>query len=235
MAILEALVESSVGLGVSDVARRTDLPKTTAARILSDLAGAGMLERVREHYVPGLRLLALVGQVEPAGVLARQRVILPQLDRLREETGLAVAFSTLRHGRVRFEAALYVNGAVDRVSPVQHWVPAHCTCSGKVLLAFTPHAERRYLPDRPQTAYTASTITHPQALAEELRRIRDAGVARNDGEYVPEVSGLAVPVFGARSALVGALAVCGAHNDVSRKSVWSALRQTAVELNTPVR
>src|SRR4029078_3766331 len=131
ISIMEAVSASNDGVGVSEVARHTGLPKSTAARILTDLAGADVLDRVRDHYFPGTRMLAMAERADPAGAVVRRRLVQPHLERLRDETGLAVAFSTLRYGQVRVEAALHVPSSIDIVSSVPKWAPAHCTCSGK--------------------------------------------------------------------------------------------------------
>ncbi len=228
LTIMELLADAGDGLGISEVARRAALPKTTAARILTDLVGVGVLERRQDHYRPGRRMLALAGRTEPAGAVPRRRRIQYQLERLRDETGLSVAFSTLRYGRVRVEAVLYVPTQVEALSSVSHWAPAHCTCSGKVLLAFSPRAENQLLDDHAHASYTSRTITDPAALVAELARIRKEGMARNEGEYLRGLSALAAPVLTPRLGLAGALAVCGGYHEVETSSVRAALRHAAV-------
>ena len=55
--------------------------------------------------------------------------------------------------------------------------------------------------------YTETTITDPDALADELDRIRAAGYSTDNQEFLAGVVCLAVPVFGEKGTICAALAV----------------------------
>ena len=81
---------------------------------------------------------------------------------------------------------------------------AHATAAGKVMLAFGPRAVPGEL-----TAFTERTITDPEVLADELERVRGAGVAEAVGEREPDLSALAAPVMGRGGELVAILGLQG--------------------------
>jgi DNA-binding IclR family transcriptional regulator len=157
--------------------------------------------------------------------------LLPYLVQLHDLTGLEVALATMRYGRVQFVDVLYGQARADPLSTLSLWAPAHCTCSGKALLAFN----RLRTALGPLTAYTSNTITDPAALAEELWRIRREGVAYNDGEYVSGLSSMAGPVFGRNSSALGAIAVCGTVDDFDLPEVRAALRHVTRAANAALR
>ncbi|HEU5109191.1 MAG TPA: helix-turn-helix domain-containing protein, partial [Micromonosporaceae bacterium] len=159
VSIVEAVTDAEAGLGISELARRVDLAKTTAARMLTDLVELGMLDRVHEVYLPGPRLLAMSHRVEPPGAAARRTLVAPHLARLRDETGLATAFSTLRYGRVRVESVCHVSASAEALAEVPRWPLAQHTGSGKVLLAFTPEAEALPVDHRDRVPYPDYVVT----------------------------------------------------------------------------
>lgn len=232
--IIEVLAEADSALGVSEIARRANLPKSTTARMLSDLAGMDLVVRSRRLHLPGSRILMLADRFEPPGATTRRRLLLPHMLWLREGTGLAVSFGTLRYRRVRFESVLYSTSRLDALARLPLWAPTYCTASGKILLAYTPRGEHLLPDEHTATVYTRDTVVDHELLRRELDRIRQNGVASNGGEYVENLHSIAAPVFG-RHDLVGVLAVCGAPEDFHLRSVETALRRAASEASATMR
>src|SRR5690349_10808966 len=67
IAIVEILADATAPLRLTEVARRSGLPKTTTARLVEHLVEAGMAVRVRDRFAPGPRLLALADRVADDG------------------------------------------------------------------------------------------------------------------------------------------------------------------------
>ena len=67
-AVLGALADGPIG--VTEVADRVDLPKSTAARLLASLAREGVVEQVPgdTRYRLGPRLVTLAARIRPAGL-----------------------------------------------------------------------------------------------------------------------------------------------------------------------
>ena len=69
-------------------------------------------------------------------------------------------------------------GAGNLFTRVGMQLEAYCSGIGKMLLAHLPEEQQRaYLAGGPFPALTAKTITQPEALAQELERIRAQGFA----------------------------------------------------------
>jgi DNA-binding IclR family transcriptional regulator len=230
MSLLEVLADAAEPLGLSELARRAAVPKSTVARLLADLVDAKMVVRRSGGYQPGPRALSLAMLINAPASAARRRVLLPYLVRLRDETGLDTSFATLRHGQVHFENIVYGSDLAPVLQPIPLWGPAHCTCSGKVLLAFADRPSASPGIDDNLRRYTGATITDPAQLTVELLRVRQRGFAMSDGEYVAGLGGLAVPVLG--SLLTGALAVCSSRSDLDHRRIRSALRRTARDIRS---
>jgi DNA-binding IclR family transcriptional regulator len=206
-AVLGALADGP--LGVTGVAARSQIPKSTAARLLSALAAEGAVEQVpgESRYRLGPHLVALAsGLGDARGLVATAR---PALVDLAAELGEAAGLS-VRDGWT----AHYVD-QVDSPNPVQvrDWtgtrIPLHAVSSGQVFLAQLPAPMlARYLAE-PLERFTPRTLTDAGALLERLRDVRRDGHAWVLEEYALGISSVAAPVADARGELVAAVHVHG--------------------------
>jgi len=206
-AVLGALADGPIG--VTEVAERTSLPKSTAARLLGSLSREGVVEQVPgdTRYRLGARLGTLAAGVLPTRSLAR--LARPTLSDLAagvgEAAGLSVPDGDLVH---------YVE-QVDTPNPVsvRDWtgsrIPMHAVSSGQVLLAFRPTAAlERYL-ERPLERFTDRTLVEPDILRQRLRDVRRDGYAWAREEFDRGISSVAAPIADASGEVVAAVHLHG--------------------------
>ena len=206
-AVLGALADGPIG--VTEVADRTSLPKSTAARLLASLTSEGVVEQVPgdTRYRLGGRLATLAAGVLPTRSLTR--LARPSLAELAatvgEAAGLSVAEGNLVH---------YID-QVDTPNPVsvRDWtgsrIPMHAVSSGQVLLAFRqPTALERYL-EGPLERFTDRTVIDPAALRERLRHVRRDGFAWAREEFDRGISSVAAPIADASGEVVAAVHLHG--------------------------
>ena len=206
-AVLGVLAEGPIG--VTEVAERAALPKSTAARLLASLAREGVVEQVPgdTHYRLGPRLATLAVGLTPARSLAA--LARPGLRNLADAAGEAAGLSVPDGDTVH-----YID-QVDTPNPVsvRDWtgsrVPLHAVSSGQVLLAFrSPSAIERYL-EGPLERFTPRTLTDPELLQERFREIRRDGYAWALEEFDPGISSIAAPVADASGEVVAAVHLHG--------------------------
>jgi len=207
--LLLALGECPGEAGVTELARRLGLHKSTASRLLATLQRRGLVEQDEESgkYRLGLVVIRLAERAERT--LDLGRIALPELERLARATR-----ETVTLGIADGDACLTV-AQVDgpNVVACPDWTgrttPLHCVASGKVLLAAM--AERDVLriarPGLP--ARTARTITGLEVLLEELARVRRRGYATAFSEWIEGTNGVAVPVADARGRVIASIGVWG--------------------------
>nr|WP_257017379.1 IclR family transcriptional regulator C-terminal domain-containing protein [Streptomyces sp. Ag82_O1-15] len=78
-------------------------------------------------------------------------------------------------------------------------------------------------------ARTQYTLADPRRFREELRRIRQDGIAYDRQEAAPGLTCVAVPIMGASGRPVAALSVAGAHHRFEPSRYAPALRRVAFE------
>ena len=206
-AVLGALGDGP--LGVTDVADRSGLPKSTAARLLATLSEEGAVEQVPgdSAYRLGPRLVALAGGLSfNRSLAAIARPILVELAAASHEAaGLGVSDGDAVH---------YID-QVDTPNPVvvRDWTgaraPLHAVSSGQILLAFrTPGAIDRYVAGDLE-GFTPRTLTDPDAVRERLREVRRQGYAWALEEFDPGISSVAAPIADDSGEVIAAVHVHG--------------------------
>jgi DNA-binding IclR family transcriptional regulator len=106
--------------------------------------------------------------------------------------------------------------------------PIYCTAQGKAIIAFRPEHEREAYCSTmiDLKAFSANTITSPEAFREEIAAIRQQGFAINNEEYFAGISGVAAPVKDYSGYAVYALSVAGP----SVRMPMETLRQIGADL-----
>ena len=206
-AVLGALSDGPIG--VTEVADRVDLPKSTAARLLASLAREGVVEQVPGDtaYRLGPRLVTLAARIRPARTLAA--LARPSLEELAGSAGEAAGLSVRDGNTVHY---LDQVGSPNPVS-VRDWtgsrIPLHAVSSGQVLLAYAaPAFIQRYL-GRPMESFAPRTLVTADALLERMRAIRRDGYTWALEEFDEGISSVAAPVADASGEVVAAVHLHG--------------------------
>lgn len=234
--VLEAVAARKRPLSIAEIAAALDLPQPTAHRIVGTLERLGFVGREpgRRRIIEGSRFVNLGLDVLRASAGSGTRHAL--LAALARKTGESCNLGVMAGNHVVY---------VDRVE--SQWplglrfepgsrVPLHCTAIGKLLLSQLPEdVVETHLANGPLARYTASTITDPRRLREELGRTRRRGYSVDNQEFMSGVVCMAVPVEGPRDGLVcAALAISAAqarHTLSGMKRFLPDLRIAAAKLS----
>lgn len=206
-AVLRAIAEAGESAGVSEVARRAGLAKSTTSRILASLDELGMIGRLDDRYVIGQGLAALTADASPASSLPD--LARPYLVDLADEFGESVALAVADGDEMVYVDAALAEGAVQ----VRDWTgerfPLHTTSGGLVLLADRSNDEVDRYGRRPMEAFTERSVTTLTGLRERMRQVRSEGVAWTLAEFDDEINGLAAPIRDGAGDVVAAVNVSG--------------------------
>jgi len=206
--LLKAFLSRDELLGPSELGRRLGLGKSTVHRLLTTLTAEGLLEQ--DQRTGGYRLGIVMFEL---GEAVRVHMDLhaaaaPVLAMLRGQTRETAQVGVLDRGEVVYVDRLESSHTLRLFTETGRRVPAHCSSSGKVLLAFLPEQARADLLDgRPLPALTPDTITDPVALSTELARVRARGWAEAVNEREIGVASIAAPVRNHRGDVVAAISI----------------------------
>jgi DNA-binding IclR family transcriptional regulator len=210
--LLDCFVEDEE-LGVSEVARRLGVAKSTAHRLLTTLASRGLIEQstATGKYRLGLHLFEL-GHLALARVELRRRSR-TLLEELRERSGWTVHLSIAQGADVLFLERLPTLRGMQVMEEYRRRWPLHATSSGKAICAYDPEAAAaRAAAGFPQ--YTQHTIASAEQFAQELQRIRGQGYATSDQELMHKLASVAAPVLDVHGVAIAAVSVTGSSDEL---------------------
>lgn len=194
--------------GVSEVAAKIGVPRSSAHALLSSLVETGLLQsRSRGRYRIGWRIVELSQTLN--GTVDVRSCAAPVIQALSEKYSETTHLAVMERYRVLYVDKVLgthiINVAGARVGA---HLDAHCSAVGKVLMAYCDPGEvERNITNKPLRRLTPTTITNPAALAQELRGVRSAGCAFDAGEAVTEVHCVAAPVRDDMGVVVAAVSM----------------------------
>jgi DNA-binding IclR family transcriptional regulator len=204
-------------LGITTLATRLRLAKSTVHRLAATLTGAGFLEQNSEtgKYRLGVALFEL-------GALVRRRMDVanearPKLRELLEKTGETVQLGIVDHESVLYVYEMESRHAIRMAAAVGGRAPLHCTAVGKVLLAYQPPEYVKQVLGNGLKAFTPKTITRREALLEMLEEVAAREYAIDDEESEPGLRAIAAPVRNHTGSVIAALGVAAPVQRMTKK------------------
>jgi DNA-binding IclR family transcriptional regulator len=206
--ILRVLARGEVG--VTEIAERTDLPKSTVSRLLAALEAEGAVEQAvaGAEYTIGSALATLGGSASPSATL--RSVIRPFIEEMAMLTGGSAGF-TLRDG----DNAYWVDDVdegdelVTLADQTGMSFPLHSISSGLAMLAkFSGRELDAYL-EQPLEALHDLTVTDPEVLRARLLKVKADGVVVSREELDLGVNAVACAFRGPSGEWEGALYLQG--------------------------
>ena len=201
------LVVSEGAMGLGDLARELQLPKSTLHRICAVLVDRGWAVREETgRYEPGVRAIGLGSRAGDLPII----------------TGFRNAVSGLMTGHDETICLAVLDGqdsdfvAIEETSqPVrlQTWVgrrsPAFASASGRVMLATrSPQDIASEYGGRPLIRPTGSRLRNVDELHEILDRVRADGYAENHEETAAGLYTASVPIVTGTGSVLAAMTMC---------------------------
>ena len=195
LAVLDAFRRGGVLLGVSQVAERANIAKSTAHRLLAVLVERGYVERVDARYRLGRAAFELGNMVAECRPRNLRSVAIPYMTDLHRRFDTTVHLAVLDRMDVLYVEKIYGHRAVEVPSQIGGRVPALCTALGKVMLAFSDDDTQSRALSVPVPRLTVKTMTNPKILHNLMARARQAGVAYDNEGSSLGVLCVAAPIL----------------------------------------
>lgn len=227
--LLGAFRPGDESVGVSELARRTGVPKSSVSRLSGHLVDQGLLERDGNALRLGLKLFE-IGQlaIRGRGLVEAAR---PYLADLREATRNTVHLAILQGSEVVYLDLLRGPDAPRLPSRVGGRFPAHATAVGKAILAHSPDSALETVLRAGLERVSSRTITAPGLLRTQLERVRADGIAYEREESGVGVVCAASPLIGHDSCALAAISISGWTNRMRTERVAPAVRTAALALS----
>lgn len=218
--VLCCFLDGEAALGITELARRTGLPKTIVHRLASTLAANGFLEK--DDPSAKYRMGPIAFRVGSCFLRGRriETEAMPVMRKVVDKCGHPC------HLAIPHRDEGIIVAMVDSPLPVKVAVglgarrDLHATAIGKCMLAYQPpeeiHAALRRMD---LTRRTERTITSRAALLRQLAEIRRDGYAFNDQESTAGIQAIAAPIFDMSGAVRAALGIPFPANSIPRSEI----------------
>ena len=235
--LLEQFHDDVDELGVTELSKRLKLHKNNVFRLLATLESRGYIEqnKATENYRLGLKALEL-GQtfIKQMGLLRQAKPILERMVENCNETSYVAIY---KENHIVYLDVVETNLTVRVVSRVGSRLPAYCTASGKVHLAYMTEEELEdLLSEMKFVPHTSTTITNQEDLKAALEQVREKGYAIDDEELDLGVRCIAAPIRDYTRRIVGAISVSGPSmridNERMEKELIPMVLQASSDLST---
>lgn len=227
---MEALASHVDGLSLTDLARQTEIPKTTVLRYTMTLVDRGYV--IRGPAVDTYRIPFSLHVLRPQQIVQLVAAVRPWMFTLRERFRETVNLGVLESNGVSYLEVAPDTGAIRFNARTGARDPVHSTALGKAIAVQLREPEiRRIVRLEGLPARTPTTITDLPVFLRELQDVRRRGYARDRGENEEGGACLAVPLYGAPvPAALSLTAPVGRLDAETIDEVVAGLREAAEDI-----
>lgn len=220
--VLDVFTVAEPLLGVSEIARRVELHKSTVSRILATLQQVDLVERERQsgRFRLGIGIIGVAGPL--LANLDVRRLAYPALESLVALTGETAALALWSGHESIVVEQVPSPRQVKHTTPLGARFNKTASSSVKVFLSELDESQVHRL--------LRGGLVEPgaggeQELFERLARVREQGYALNDGETDPEELSISAPVRDHRQAVVAAMLLSAPRSRMTEFMVNDAIRR----------
>jgi len=233
--LVEELAQSAEGMTAVELANSIGIHKTSVYRYLNTLLNAGYIQNNGDgHYHLGNKILELGSQ--KLRRMPLRETAHPFLIKLSADTQMTVHLCVLDRQDVVYIDKVESQRSLPIISRIGSRAPAYCTGVGKALLSGLPTDQVvSMLQGSILEKRTATTITDPMQLLEELKATAERGYAIDDGEHEEGIKCFAALIKGYGGDVAGAVSLTGLKRDfveeVESERMIATVTKTAAEIS----
>lgn len=189
--ILKAVSEHP-GASFGQIAKMTDLPRSTVQRLVGVLNKEGLLTKAfgQQGTYLGMELARLGANVR----IDARALLRPFMEELHTKIGDNIDLTILEDGRVFVIEQIASNESIRVISYVGLQHPVHCTANGKAHLSMLDHDAALDLIGEKPKQFTGRTETDPVKILAAITAAKPNGLFADDEEFDDGASAIAVPL-----------------------------------------
>lgn len=196
MRVLKMIITAPANPGISEIAARLSLAKSTTHGILAALEESGWVLRdpITRKYTAGHAVKNIAAEAKVRIPLVDQAR--PCLERVSSDLEEDVFLGIFTGHHILILDQIESSKELKVTARPGTRLPIFAGSVGKIFLAhLDPDVLRRLLRQNPLPRYTPRSITHEEKYLKELEQVRETGIAQDMGEYLPNVWSVAAPIF----------------------------------------
>lgn len=231
--ILRLFSEGAETLGVKEISERLVLPASSVHRILEPLVRLGLVERAPlRRYRIGTELFRIAARIESRFEMIT--IAKPLLAEIAAETEETCLLGLLTPSRSRIVLSYKIDTTLSHrfnFDLLQNITPVWGSLGRSILAWLKPADVRRALAEAGPSPATAAPVPAWNSLENDLRQIRERGVAISRGQRAaPNAVGVSASFFDASGQVRGGLGVVAPDIRMSPQRIASV--ETLVKLHS---
>lgn len=234
--ILELLAERGHPMNLGEISKHLELKVSTAHRLLKTLIMMGFAQQdlYTGKYQLGIKTFSIGNTA--LYTLDVRTIARPYLKKLalryKETANLAI----LDQGDAIYIDQVESDKMVKMIARLGSRAPTHSNAVGKALLAFlNPSELDRFLASKELESFTRQTITSPNALKNELEKVKKQGYALDVEETEDGIRCVASPILNHLGKAAAAVGVSGLSSRISlgflEGELAEAVMDTALQIS----
>lgn len=192
--LLDSFSETQPVLGLSQLAERAHLPRSTTHRVLALLVEQGYVSRIADRYALANHVFELGNHTPSCRPHGLRDTAMPHLSELFAETRQTVHLAVLDGTEILYIAKVHGPASAQCNSAVGQRRPAHATALGKMLLAHAPLPVVERVLNGPLERFTPYTAVTRGALTQQFEKARREGIAVDCEESTRGLACIAAPI-----------------------------------------
>ncbi|MDY6064937.1 MAG: IclR family transcriptional regulator [Finegoldia sp.] len=190
--ILKEVSKYEKGLSMTDIAEKTDIPKSTLSPILKTLVEGNFLELSNNQYLIGFEVYKLASSYTKKSDAIS--IIKSYMKNIVEECNEICQLGIYEDGMVFYIAKVEPRQSIKIVSSVGSRLAANAPALGKALISkFDDSYIREFFKDK-MVKYTENSTVNMDELIGQVRDVRENGYALEYGEISDDIRCIATPL-----------------------------------------
>lgn len=236
LTILNKLSDYPEGIQIARLSEQVGLSKSTVHRLLATLSSMNYVVKDVEtdKYKLGLQVLFLSRNILNNNDIVHTSK--PYLEKLSREINETVHLCIEDRGEIVYIDKIESNQTIRMFSRVGNRAPMYCTAVGKILYSGMETGYFEELISKVNfIAKTEATITSPEALREEIDKIKKQKYALDNIENEEGIRCIAAPIYNHSGKIIASFSVSGPSNRVTMDRINDILiekmRQTSLDIS----
>lgn len=217
MKILRLYSPKQKELGIMEISRKLNIPKSSAHRLVSFLVKEGFLSKNprTNKYRLGLSILTLGGVIFSHHELYKEA--LPIVRKLVDTLNESAHICLLEEEQVVYLFRIESSQPDRLLTYIGRKNPIHCTSEGLCILAYQSKKTIDKVLSKNLYAYTPYTITDPDLLKNKLKKIKKQGFAISKDDFFVGYVGIAAPIRDYTGKVVSSLSMVGSTSRITEE------------------
>ncbi|WP_394233956.1 IclR family transcriptional regulator [Niallia oryzisoli] len=217
--ILKSFSEENPEVTVKQLSETLGLSTSVTSRLLSALTKEGFVYKIKgtQKFRLGTSVLSIGGVLISS--LEIHKEAMPHLERLVSLTGETSHLSFLENNHTVYLCKVDCGNPVPTKTHLGRNNPLHCTSTGKILMAYDHYDVFDTVITEGLVEYTPYTITNPETLKAQLKKIRMEGYAVDMEEHSLGVASVAAPIRDYTNRVIAAVNIVGPIQRVNSKTI----------------